>query len=64
MGNITFFEMDEAIKEAEATIARADNYVSKMARIVTKRLHLLSDWELKQLKKKLSKYNTKTGEWK
>jgi hypothetical protein len=64
MENITFSQMNQAIEEAEATIAKVDNYVSKMARIVTNRLHVLDDYQLKRLKSKLSKYNTKTGEWK
>jgi hypothetical protein len=64
MENITFSQMDQAIKDAEITIKRADYFVSLMAGIVSKRIRLLKHNELCSLKRELSKYNTKTGEWK
>ena len=63
MENMTFSQMSQAIADAEAVLQRADAYLDKMAGIVTKRIHNLSGYQLRALKKALSHYNTKTREW-
>ena len=61
---MNFTEMDEAIKEAESTIKRAEYYRERMLRFLLGRLRTLSPHQLKQLKKELTQFNASTGEWK
>mgnify|MGYP000030004209 CR=1 FL=1 len=61
---ITFEMINEALKDAEATIKRAETYKSQMARFLTGRLKGIDPHVLKRLKKELQNFNSVTHEWK
>lgn len=61
---ITFEMINEAIKDAEATIMRAEMYKSQMARFLTGRLKGVDTYTLKRLKKELQSFNSATRKWK
>lgn len=62
---MTFSEMEEAIKDAKSTINIADNFIASMAGFIVGKLQSgrVSDYNLKQLKKELARYNIHTGSW-
>lgn len=61
-----FDEMKEAVRDARATINRADMHVSSMASMCAGRLRRagVSHHTLCELKKELANYNMHTGSWK
>lgn len=61
---MNYNEMDAAIREAEATIRRAEEYKNKMANFLVHRLKGISVHTLKRLKSELKNFNSNTGEWK
>ena len=63
---MTFDEMHQAVKDAEATRARADLHVRKMADLCAGRLRKgnVSAYVLKKLKRELRDFNIHTGYWK
>jgi hypothetical protein len=68
MGN-KWDEMNEAYKEAEATINSADYMIADMARMVSKRLRQIDmSWKninvLIKLKTELRNFNIQTKQWK
>lgn len=61
---MTYQEMDNAVREAEAVVRRAESYKSRMARFLIGRLRGIDPDILRDLKKELRKFNSQTGEWK
>lgn len=58
-------EMKKALLEAEMTLKRADNTAHQLADMLSGRLRTVnSSYLLRKLKKELSSFNAKTGEWK
>lgn len=55
--------MNEAIREAELTVRRAETYLNQMARFLCGRLRKVNPDTLRDLKKELKKFNSQTGEW-
>jgi len=64
MENITYQQMDEAVKQAENLIRRAENYKTRMAKFLIGRLRGIDRYALSDLKKELKDFNSVTGEWK
>lgn len=60
---MTYQEMDNAVREAEAVVRRAESYKSRMARFLIGRLRGIDPDILRDLKKELRKLNASTGEW-
>lgn len=60
---MTYQEMNEAIREAELTVRRAETYLNQMARFLYGRLRKVNPDTLRNLKKELKKFNSQTGEW-
>lgn len=60
---MTYQEMDNAVREAEAVVRRAELYKSRMARFLIGRLRGIDSDILRDLKKELRKFNASTGEW-
>ena len=60
---MTYQEMNEAIREAELTVRRAETYLNQMARFLCGRLRKVNPDNLRNLKKELKKFNSQTGEW-
>lgn len=60
---MTYQEMNEAIREAELTVRRAETYLNQMARFLCGRLRKVNPDTLRDLKKELKKFNSQTGEW-
>lgn len=60
---MTYQEMDNAVREAEAVVRRAESYKSRMARFLIGRLRGIDPDILRDLKKELRKFNASTGEW-
>lgn len=57
-------EMEQAIGEAKATLARCDMVANELARLLVGRLKSVnSSWVLKDLKNELRGYNIHTGRW-
>lgn len=56
--------MYSAVKEAKQTLENADSLANEMASVLTGRLRKVNWRHLDKLKKELTKYNSKTGEWK
>ncbi len=61
-----WIEMDDAIRDARATVERADLFVGQMAKIISGRLRTGSiGWNtLDELKRELRNWNMHTGKWK
>ena len=59
---MTYQEMNEAIREAELTVRRAETYLNQMARFLCGRLRKVNPDTLRNLKKELKKFNSQTGE--
>jgi len=56
--------MRDAIAEANITIRAADRMTNSMASIIIGRLRHVDSWNLKNLKRELSQFNSHTGKWK
>lgn len=61
---MTYNEMKQGIQEASQTMRIADLFSNDFARMLTGRLRKVSPGILMELKKELSNFNAKTGEWK
>lgn len=57
-------EMISAVEEAQAIIRRSEQIKNRMASFLVGRLRGISHYTLESLKRELTKYNTKTREWK
>lgn len=57
-------EMENAVREAAAELRRADMVADSAARLILGRLRHVNSWTLKDLKRELSRYNTRTDKWK
>jgi len=64
MENISYQQMDDAVKQAEALIKRAEQYKSRMAGFLVGRLKGIDPYTLQRLKKELKNFNAQTCEWK
>jgi len=60
---MAFNEMDAAVSEAKATVARMDNYLNSMADMMDGRLRKISGHRLAKLKRQLRKFNIHTNQW-
>ena len=60
---MTYQEMYNAVREAEAVVRRAELYRTRMARFLIGRLRGIDPDFLRDLKKELRKFNASTGEW-
>ena len=60
---MTYQEMNDAIREAEAIVRRAEQYKTYMARFLIDRLRGIDPDILRDMKKELRKFNASTGEW-
>lgn len=61
---MTFDEMDAAVKEAERTNALIDRFVNRFAEFLVGRLRQVSGYKLKRLKMELRDFNMHTQSWK
>lgn len=66
---MNYIEMQNAIDDAENTLRLADSATTKTAKMLVGRLRKVTDSyqgrkTLSKLKKELSQYNARTGEWK
>jgi len=56
-------QMNEAIEEAKQTLENARLVTNSLAKLLKGKLRQVNEWDLKELKKELSAFNSKTGEW-
>ena len=66
---MNYFEMREAVKDAEETIENSNRQMASLADLLQGRLRIVSnayngDDLLANLKRELSQFNAKTGTWK
>jgi len=59
-----FNDMVNAVNDAEQTLKRAELYSNRLAKLLVGRLKHVNYTVLCKLKKELSNFNAKTGEWK
>ena len=62
--SLKFYEIAEGIKDAEETIRAYQQQVSIMADLLSGHLRHVYPWKLAFLKSQLTKFNSRTGEWK
>lgn len=62
---MNIFDVRNAVQQAEDTLRAADNCAEKLAELLTeRRLRLLSSYELRRLKRELSKFDSVKRRWK
>lgn len=60
---MSMLEMRKTINAAEQVMLDAEANAERMAEILIPRLHSVSLYELKRMKKILNKFNAHTGKW-
>lgn len=59
----SLYEMEQVVKDAEATLRKADNIANQMGRLIEGRLRHVNSYTLKKLKRELKSFNIHTGVW-